>query len=764
MPPETNTTHEVARRAAELDGGRRRRLERRGARVRDGREAGADADGHGLADDTARPARRRRRRGASGAAPSGAEAAARPYWLAVSRRPGHRRLRAHGRGQDRRRDRARRAAARARRGPGRGVGGRDAGLRRACRSSPARRARTSRRGSSTGCSASCPIDRDVLRRRVRRARARTRSTRCSQQGRRPIVVGGTGLYLRAALAELDLRPPVDPAIRERWADDPRPLAAAARRAARGDPRGHRADRPPAHPARARAARGRPRAAAARTRRASCGPAHTRHPTLLAALVMDRERARRAHRRAASTRCSRPARVEEVRTADAAGASATARRALGFQELLDGDVEAMKTKTRRYAKRQLTWLRKLPGAHLVDMTDRDAGGRRRRAGRHDLSHVRFEKWQALGNDYLIFEEAELTPAPGPDGCATRISGRAPTACCVLDQARRAGLRRAAADLQPRRLEAELSGNGAREAILYLRRNGWTDADTFSIQTLAGEIRPTITSPTTCTVDMGRAHLHVAELSGRTAGRTGRTRGRRADLPLPARRDRQPAVRDPRRGPRRARPATRSARRSRTPPIFPNRTNVSFWHETRARRDPRADLRARRGGDALQRHRRVRRGGGARAPGRRLARHRPSGRRRADRRRRRVPARGPDRLGEADLPRRAERGVQDTTWRPSDAAGDRSDRHDRDGGPACAQGPRRRGPRARARRDEGAPPARPRLRAHHGRPRRPAHARPRARGRRARLPGRADQPDAVGVRAGVPGDRQGRRASSTSSSSA
>ena len=55
------------------------------------------------------------------------------------------------------------------------------------------------------------------------------------------------------------------------------------------------------------------------------------------------------------------------------------------------------------------------------------------------------------------------------------------------------------------EAELSGNGAREAILYLRRSGWTEADTFSIQTLAGEIRPTITGPTTCRVDMGRARL-------------------------------------------------------------------------------------------------------------------------------------------------------------------------------------------------------------------------------------------------------------------
>jgi diaminopimelate epimerase len=53
------------------------------------------------------------------------------------------------------------------------------------------------------------------------------------------------------------------------------------------------------------------------------------------------------------------------------------------------------------------------------------------------------------------------------------------------------------------EAELSGNGAREAVMYLRRNQWTDSDTFAIETAAGEIRPRITSDTECTVDMGRA---------------------------------------------------------------------------------------------------------------------------------------------------------------------------------------------------------------------------------------------------------------------
>jgi tRNA dimethylallyltransferase len=61
--------------------------------------------------------------------------------------------------------------------------------------------------------------------------------------------------------------------------------------------------------------------------------------------------------------------QEVRRAAAAGASATARKALGFEQLLAGDVEAMKRKTRQYARRQLTWMRKLPGVELLDVTDR-----------------------------------------------------------------------------------------------------------------------------------------------------------------------------------------------------------------------------------------------------------------------------------------------------------------------------------------------------------------------------------------------------------
>ena len=60
-------------------------------------------------------------------------------------------------------------------------------------------------------------------------------------------------------------------------------------------------------------------------------------------------------------------AEEVRRADAAGASRTARKALGFEELLDGDAEAMKRRSRNYAKRQLTWMRRLDPATVIDVT-------------------------------------------------------------------------------------------------------------------------------------------------------------------------------------------------------------------------------------------------------------------------------------------------------------------------------------------------------------------------------------------------------------
>ncbi|HEV2857517.1 MAG TPA: diaminopimelate epimerase [Solirubrobacterales bacterium] len=121
-------------------------------------------------------------------------------------------------------------------------------------------------------------------------------------------------------------------------------------------------------------------------------------------------------------------------------------------------------------------------------------------------MKFEKWQALGNDYLILERERLPW----ELTATRIEwlcdqhfGVGSDGVLLLSRSEDPEF---VADLRifnPDGSEAELSGNGAREAILYLRRNGWTDAEEFAINTVAGPIRPTITGELTCSVDMGRA---------------------------------------------------------------------------------------------------------------------------------------------------------------------------------------------------------------------------------------------------------------------
>ena len=190
--------------------------------------------------------------------------------------------------------------------------------------------------------------------------------------RRPIVVGGTGLYLRAALTELSLRPPPPEGVRERWmAELERSGASAlhatlAARAAWAAEKIDPNDRqrlvralelldlgelePPEGPS-------------------QLWSEDLRHPTLLVGLTMER----------GALYAATDARVEamleagvseEVRRANASGASETARKALGFDELLAGDVESMKRRTRNYAKRQLTWMRKLAGVRMVDVGGRD----------------------------------------------------------------------------------------------------------------------------------------------------------------------------------------------------------------------------------------------------------------------------------------------------------------------------------------------------------------------------------------------------------
>ena len=196
------------------------------------------------------------------------------------------------------------------------------------------------------------------------------------QGRRPIVVGGTGLYLRAALADLDLRPAVPPEIREEVESELAERGPEALHseldpdlAANVDPTDRKRIARLTELARA----GIEAAAGAD----GMWTAELRHPTLLVGLTMDRERlAERIDRRVDAMIAAGAA--EEARAALEAGPSRTARAALGFEQLVaDIDaapsaeaIESMKAAHRAYARRQLTWMRRMEGVELIDRTDRD----------------------------------------------------------------------------------------------------------------------------------------------------------------------------------------------------------------------------------------------------------------------------------------------------------------------------------------------------------------------------------------------------------
>jgi diaminopimelate epimerase len=193
-------------------------------------------------------------------------------------------------------------------------------------------------------------------------------------------------------------------------------------------------------------------------------------------------------------------------------------------------------------------------------------------------VRFEKWQALGNDYLIVERANL-PAPLTPGFVRGLCdphfGPGADGVLELSPPDEPGFVARLRIFNPDGSEAELSGNGAREAILYLRHRGWTEADTFSIQTAAGEIRPTITGPTTCRVDMGRAKLTSKDYPGGPPDGRGEVAGyafQHVSIGNP-----QCAIRIADRD-----DLERLDLQAIGPPIehadlFPNRTNASFWTE-------------------------------------------------------------------------------------------------------------------------------------------------------------------------------------------
>jgi tRNA dimethylallyltransferase len=191
--------------------------------------------------------------------------------------------------------------------------------------------------------------------------------RLLKTGRRPIVVGGTGLYLRAALAELELRPPVPAHVR---AGVERELAAKGAEALH-------AELPPelasgVHPSdRKRIGRLTELTRLGIAPHASSDGLWTermRRPTVLAGLTLEREELRRRIDERVQAMVAAGA-ASEVSRAAHAGASRTARAAIGFAELLEGDVEGMKRAQRAYARRQLTWMRRMPGVAVIDRTGR-----------------------------------------------------------------------------------------------------------------------------------------------------------------------------------------------------------------------------------------------------------------------------------------------------------------------------------------------------------------------------------------------------------
>ncbi|MGA7396380.1 MAG: diaminopimelate epimerase [Solirubrobacterales bacterium] len=135
-------------------------------------------------------------------------------------------------------------------------------------------------------------------------------------------------------------------------------------------------------------------------------------------------------------------------------------------------------------------------------------------------MKFEKWQALGNDYVILE-AENLPQELNQQRVKRICdphfGVGSDGVLLISRSEDPEMVAQLRIFNPDGSEAELSGNGAREAILYMRRHGWTDQDNFTIMTESGPVTPQITSERTCAVRMGTASTTSADFpSGKEDG--------------------------------------------------------------------------------------------------------------------------------------------------------------------------------------------------------------------------------------------------------
>lgn len=195
-------------------------------------------------------------------------------------------------------------------------------------------------------------------------------------GRVPIVVGGTGLYLRSALTDLTLAPAPAPGVRDALlarAAEPGGLAALHAELAELDPAAAALVEPTdtTRVVRAHELLAAGSSLAAASSKGELWADETRVPTVLVGLTMERAvlRDRAAERMTAMVDAGA---IDEARAAAEAGIGPTAAAAVGYRELLDGDVDAAVTKTRQLAKRQETWMRRLGGVTILDVTGRAAG--------------------------------------------------------------------------------------------------------------------------------------------------------------------------------------------------------------------------------------------------------------------------------------------------------------------------------------------------------------------------------------------------------
>jgi diaminopimelate epimerase len=196
-------------------------------------------------------------------------------------------------------------------------------------------------------------------------------------------------------------------------------------------------------------------------------------------------------------------------------------------------------------------------------------------------VRFEKWQALGNDYVIVEERELPFALTPERirriCAPH-TGVGADGILLLRETDERGFVAEIVIYNPDGSEAELSGNGVRQAVMYLRRNGWVDTDSFSVRTAAGEIRPRIDGEL-CTMDIGRARLRSeADFPSGGEDGTGSVRAAGREFAFQFVQVGNPQCTIEVDEALDELPVASYGREIERHQLFPNRTNVSFWHRT------------------------------------------------------------------------------------------------------------------------------------------------------------------------------------------